>query len=61
MQPIVVLHRMNWKDRSAAPCTMVDEYSVDDGDTWISRAEFYQWKDDLVEILPTAPSANIRG
>jgi len=55
--PIKVLHRMNWKDRSAPPCTMVDEYSIDGGVTWISRSEFHQWHDDLIEIVNTYPSA----
>ena len=57
--PIVVLKRVNWKDRSAPPCTMVDEYSIDEGDTWISQSEFHQWHDDLIEIVNTAPSARV--
>ena len=51
---------MNWKDRSAAPCTMVDEYSIDGGDTWISRSEFHQWHDDLIEVVDAYPSAKVR-
>ena len=57
--PIKVLHRMNYKDRTAAPCTMVDEYSIDGGDTWISRSEFHQWHDDLIEIVNAYPSAKV--
>ena len=57
--PIIVMHRMNWKDRSAPPCTMVDEYSIDEGDTWISRTEFHQWHNDLIEIMDTYPSAKV--
>lgn len=49
--PIKVLHRMNWKNKAAPPCTMVDEYSIDGGDSWLSRKEFYQWHDDLIEIV----------
>jgi len=56
---IPVLKRANWKDRSAAPCTMVDEYSTDGGDTWISRAEFHQWHDSLIEVVNTYPSAKV--
>lgn len=56
---IKVLHRMHWKDRSAPPCTLVDEYSIDDGDTWMCRSEFYQWHDDLIEIVNTYPSAKV--
>ena len=58
--PIKILHRMLWKDRSDAPCTMVDQYSIDDGATWISRSEFHQWHDDLIEILDTYPSAKVQ-
>lgn len=58
-QPIKVLRRSNWKDRSAPPCTMVDEYSIDGGDTWISRAEFYQWHDSLIEVVNNYPSAKV--
>ena len=56
---IKVLHRMHWKDRSAPPCTMVDEYSIDDGATWISRSAFHQWHDSLIEIVNTYPSAKV--
>ncbi len=51
-KPIQVVRRSNWKDRTAAPCTMVDEYSIDGGKTWLSRKEFYQWHDSLIEIIP---------
>ena len=54
--PIKVLHRMNWKDRSAPACTMVDEYSIDDGVTWMSRIVFYQWHANLIEITNTYPN-----
>jgi len=50
MKPIPVLRRENWKDRTAAPCTMVTEYSIDGGKTWMSRKEFHQWHDSLIEI-----------
>ena len=56
---IKVLHRMNYKDRTAAPCTMVDEYSIDEGVTWISRSEFHQWHDDLIEVVNTYASAKV--
>lgn len=57
--PIKVLKRSNWKDRAAAPCTAVDEYSIDEGVTWMSRAEFFQWHDDLIEIVNNYPSVNL--
>ena len=57
---IAVLHRMNWKDRNSPPCTMVDEYSIDDGDTWITRKEFHQWHDSLIEIIDAYPSAKAK-
>ncbi len=57
--PIKVLHRMNWKNKAAPACTMVDEYSIDGGDTWISRYEFHQWHDSLIEIINTYPSAKV--
>jgi len=55
-KPIKVLHRLNWKNRTVAPCTMVDEYSIDGGKIWMSRAAFHQWHDNLIDIepLPTA-------
>ena len=59
MQPIVVLHRVNWKDRAAAPCTMEDEYSIDEGDTWMSRAQFHNWHNNLIEIIDAYPSARV--
>jgi len=48
--PIPVLRRENWKDRTAPPCTMVTEYSIDGGKTWMSRKEFHRWHDSLIEI-----------
>ena len=57
--PIEVLHQMKWKDRSKAPCTMVDQYSIDGGKTWMSRSEFHQWHDDLIEIVNMYPSAKV--
>ena len=56
---IKILHRMNWKNRTAAPATMVDEYSIDEGATWVSRAEFHQWHDSLIEVVDTYASAKV--
>ena len=58
--PIKVLHRMHWKDRSAPPCTIIDEYSIDDGATWISRSAFYRWHNSLIEIVNAYPSAKVQ-
>jgi len=38
---------------------MVDEYSIDGGVTWISRSEFHQWHDDLIEVVDIYPSAKV--
>ncbi len=57
--PIKVLHRMNWKNKAAPPCTMVDEYSIDEGVTWMSRVEFHTWHNSLIEIVDAYPSARV--
>ena len=57
--PIKVLHHMNWKNRSSAPATMVDEYSIDEGATWMSRVEFHRWHDSLIEITDTYPNPKV--
>lgn len=47
-----ILHKTVKRKAGAPPCHLDDYYSVDGGETWMSRKRFYKWKAEQIDIVP---------